>query len=540
MNCVKCGAHIDGGARFCGACGSAQPAPDPAAQKRPQARTVFQGSGSASRSGPAVPPGGTPPAGTPAPKNPLGYAATIAPGSTPIETADSRLRTLSDAPAPVLPEPADSPLRTISDSQRLQPQPAAATPAPVHSPAAVASTVAAPPAAAPARPVITPVAKKPVADLVGQTLNGRYLVEQKIGEGGFGAVYRARQTQMGRIVALKVLHPKMAKDAQIVGRFKREAQASSLLRAPNTVQVYDFDQTPEGVMYLAMELLQGKSLHSLLYENGPFDPVRVARVLAGIALSLQEAHQQGIVHRDIKPENIYLEPRPEPEFVKVLDFGIAKIVSGESGLHSGPALTAAGQTLGTLEYMSPEQLMGAQLDGRSDLYAVGILGYEILTGKLPFEGRTPAEMITGHLKTIPAAPSTRNPATPPLLDFILLKLLEKKRENRYKDANELIGDLKRVVEGETQAPSTARPVAQPFAAQPTPTPTPPGQHPPTDKVQAIPLAKPNPLQAPIEAGPTGNHPVGKSGGSPMVLILVITLLLAGVGAAAWFFLLRGR
>lgn len=539
MNCVKCGAHIDGGARFCGACGSAQPAPDPAAapQKRPQARTVFQGSGS-QRPGSTTPAAGNPTAGTPPtgttspasqPKsqpaaNP--FAQTMAPG-TPLEGADSRLRTISDGTQGNL-EAADSPLRTLNDS--------AARPAPQPSPLSVANPTAAPkPVAAPTPapapvPKITPVAKKPPADLVGQTLNGRYLVEQKIGEGGFGAVYRARQTQMGRIVALKVLHPKMAKDPQIVGRFKREAQASSLLRAPHTVQVYDFDQTPEGVMYLAMELLQGKSLHSLLYEGGPFDPVRTARVLAGIAVSLQEAHTQGIVHRDIKPENIYLEPRPEAEFVKVLDFGIAKIVSGESGLHSGPALTAAGQTLGTLEYMSPEQLMGAQLDGRSDLYAVGILGYEILTGKLPFEGRTPAEMITGHLKTIPAAPSTRNPASSPLLDSILLKLLEKKRENRYKDADELRADLKRVIDGETQV---VKPIAAPLpAAQPT------GKGEPSGPVQTIPLAQPDPRQAQIQPGPTGVHPVGKSKGNPLLIGVVLLLVLAIVGGGAWFFLLR--
>ncbi len=499
MNCVKCGAHIEGGARFCGACGSAQPAPEPAAQKRPQARTVFQGSG-ASR------PGGTPPAGTTPPpnqnpnQNPLGYAATLAPGSNV-----------------TLPEPSDSPLRTLSDGSRPAAAPAAASaPAPAAAPA---------PAPA-ARHAPTPVKKQAPADLAGQTLNNRYLVEHKIGEGGFGAVYRAKQTQMGRIVALKVLHPKMAKDAQIVGRFKREAQASSLLRAPNTVQVYDFDQTPEGVMYLAMELLQGKSLHSLLYEGGPFDPIRVAKTLAGIAVSLQEAHLQGIVHRDIKPENIYLEPRPEGEFVKVLDFGIAKIVSGESGLQSGPALTAAGQTLGTLEYMSPEQLMGAQLDGRSDLYAVGILGYEILTGKLPFEGRTPAEMITGHLKTIPAPPSTRNPATPPLLDHILLKLLEKKRENRYKDADEMRAELKRVIDGETAAPG--KPVAQPLPVAATPS---------AAAVQAIPLAKPDPRSAPIQPG-TDTHAVGKSKGSPLLMGLVLLLVLGVVGGLGWYFLLR--
>ena len=168
---------------------------------------------------------------------------------------------------------------------------------------------------------------------------------------------------MNRMVALKILHARMAKDPQVVGRFKREAQASSQLRAPHTVQVYDFDQTPEGLMYLSMEMLSGQSLHALLQTEGPFAPMRMARIMDGISESLGEAHGHGIVHRDIKPENIYLEPQPTPDFVKVLDFGIAKIVSGDG--MKGPQLTAAGQTLGTLEYMSPEQLMGQQLDGRS-------------------------------------------------------------------------------------------------------------------------------------------------------------------------------
>jgi serine/threonine-protein kinase len=165
----------------------------------------------------------------------------------------------------------------------------------------------------------------------------------------------------------------------------------------------------------------------------------MARVMDGIAQSLGEAHAQGIVHRDIKPENIFLEPRPSPDFVKVLDFGIAKIVSGEGLAAKGPQLTAAGQTLGTLEYMSPEQLMGRQLDGRSDLYALGILAYEMMTGRLPFDAKTPAEMITGHLKVVPPPPSERAPdhGIPPELDAIVMRLIEKSRDQRFKDTDEL-------------------------------------------------------------------------------------------------------
>jgi serine/threonine-protein kinase len=416
--CVKCGAPLEQGARFCGGCGTQQPgAVIPQAAVRTGAKTIFQGS--APSSSPA-----------PKPQPNVAFDATIAPG---------------------MGKPVQSPV--------------AARPAPAPAPAPAAKPA---PAPAPA-----PAAQPLDGDLTGKTLNNRYLIEGKLGEGGFGAVYKAKQLQMGRTVALKVLHARMAKDQQVIGRFKREAQASSLLRAPHTVQVYDFDQSPEGVMYLAMEMLQGRSLHAILHEGGGMEPVRTAKVLDGIADSLGEAHAQGIVHRDIKPENIYLEPRPTPDFVKVLDFGIAKIVSGD-GLAAGPALTAAGQTLGTLEYMSPEQLMGAQLDGRSDLYALGILAYEMLTGALPFPAKTPGEMITAHLKTMPPPPSKVKAGIPPLLDQIVLRLLEKQRDKRFANTDELRKELARVVSGEqgTAAAAPAAAVAPAPAAQPAPRPAP--------------------------------------------------------------------
>jgi len=440
--CVKCGAPLEQGARFCGGCGTQQPgAVIPQAAVRTGAKTIFQGSGAAPSPAPAAKPAAN-----------VAFDATIAPGQKPIVSPAAA----KPAPAPVAAKPAPAPIRT--------PQPDAA-------------------------------AELLAGDLTGKTLNNRYLIEGKLGEGGFGAVYRAKQVQMGRTVALKVLHARMAKDQQVVGRFKREAQASSLLRAPHTVQVYDFDQSPEGVMYLAMEMLQGRSLHAVLHDGGAMEPVRTARVLDGIADSLGEAHGQGIVHRDIKPENIYLEPRPTPDFVKVLDFGIAKIVSGDGLSQAGPALTAAGQTLGTLEYMSPEQLMGAQLDGRSDLYALGILAYEMLTGALPFPAKTPGEMITAHLKTTPPPPSTKKPGIPPLLDQIVLRLLEKQRDKRYANTDELRKDLQRVVSGEqgtaAAAPAPAAQPAPPAAPAPRPAPVAAAApaNPMTERVAPVPARK---------------------------------------------------
>jgi serine/threonine-protein kinase len=493
MNCFKCGKPLEAGARFCGGCGSQQPgAVIPQASVRTGAKTLFQGSGVVSPV--AKPPGAQPgPAtGAQAASNPtpaqnrssaLGYAQTIAPGTGQL-----------DAIRPPKPDPA---------------------------------------AAAPARPATAP---QPVAqaeavdgDLTGRTLNNRYLVEAKVGEGGFGAVYRAKQTQMNRVVALKVLHARMAKDAQVVGRFKREAQASSLLRAPHTVQVYDFDQTPEGIMYLAMEMLQGRSLHSVL-STEQLDPIRVAKIMDGIAESLDEAHKQGIVHRDIKPENIFLEPRPSPDYVKVLDFGIAKIVSGDGMASSGPALTAAGQTLGTLEYMSPEQLMGAQLDGRSDLYALGILAYEMLIGELPFPSKTPGELITAHLKTVPPPPSQRAPGRniPPLMDEIILKLVDKQRDKRFKDTAELRTQLARVIAGEVGAPSAQVPAAS-AAATVAATP-----------VRAVAPAAPAPVAAAPKPAALPTETMARAGGGipPKLLLMLVGIAVGAVIVVGWMFLSR--
>ena len=230
------------------------------------------------------------------------------------------------------------------------------------------------------------------------------MVERKIGEGGFGAVFRGRQVATGREVALKILHPHNVSDATVVARFRREAEACSKLSNPHTVTIYDFDETEDGILYLAMELLRGRALQDVERGEGPLDPRRVLAILGQVAEALGEAHALGIVHRDMKPENIMIESREGEDYVKVLDFGIAKI--GDSGGKAVPALTAVGQTLGTLEFMSPEQLRGRPLDGRSDIYALGIVAYEMLTGLLPWrEARVPIEVIKFHLETEPPAPS---------------------------------------------------------------------------------------------------------------------------------------
>jgi serine/threonine-protein kinase len=272
--------------------------------------------------------------------------------------------------------------------------------------------------------------------LIGRTLNNRYVVGRKIGEGGFGAVFEGRQVATGREVALKVLHPHNVSDATVVARFRREAEACSKLRNAHTVTLYDFDETPDGILYLAMELVRGRSLQQIQKSEGPLAPIRVLNILHQIAEALGEAHEQGLVHRDMKPENVMVESREGEDFVKVLDFGIAKIISGESAKNT-PALTAFGQTVGTLEFMSPEQLRGHTLDGRSDIYAIGMMSYEMLAGELPFaDAKAPTDIIHFHLHKPAPPPSRLNPALriPTAVDEVVLKMVAKPAEDRHADA----------------------------------------------------------------------------------------------------------
>jgi tRNA A-37 threonylcarbamoyl transferase component Bud32 len=300
------------------------------------------------------------------------------------------------------------------------------------------------PAAANVRPAV-----HSAANLIGRTLNHRYLVEDKIGEGGFGAVFRGKQIATGREVALKILHPHNSSDPTIIARFKREAEACSKLRDVHTVTTYDFDETEDGILYLAMELLRGRSLHHLQKSDGPLPSARVLGIIDQVAQSLGEAHANGIVHRDMKPENVFVESRnvgagagagsaaTVEDHVKVLDFGIAKMISGEK---EAQALTAVGQTLGTLEFMSPEQLRGQTLDGRSDIYALGMMSYEMLTGVLPFQNaKTPIEIINFHMKQTPPVPSKLKEGIkiPGNVDDIIVKMVAKNRDDRFADTGEL-------------------------------------------------------------------------------------------------------
>jgi serine/threonine-protein kinase len=348
--------------------------------------------------------------------------------------------------------------------------------APVVAPVAPVRAVTPKPAGSPApqkAPVRTPKPRVSKGDelYLNQVLNNRFKVESKIGEGGFGAVYRGVQLATGRKVALKLLHPEMTKDENLVARFEREGRVLCNLRDAHTITTYDFDRTPDGTLYIAMELLEGKSLHQLFHEEAPLEWRRMFKILTEMCSSLAEAHAQGIIHRDLKPENVYLETRPgNPEFVKILDFGIAKVMRGDTIDPQSPQLTATGQTLGTLEYMSPEQLMGKPLDGRSDVYALGVVAYEMITGRLPFpDAKGPAGLITAQLKQTPIPPSQANPKAnlPPAADRVILKCLEKDKNNRHADVTHFAAALAEVLAGPVAIPPTPvpAPAPQPMAPQ---------------------------------------------------------------------------
>ncbi len=272
-------------------------------------------------------------------------------------------------------------------------------------------------------------------DLVGTTVDDRFTLKEILGIGGMGAVYRAHQHSMDRDVALKLMRPETAGDEQAVRRFFREARAASKLNNPHTITVFDFGQTRDGMLYIAMELLRGRSLAKTLRDLGaPMEPARAIRIADQVLDSLDEAHANGILHRDLKPDNVFLlDTRGGEDFVKVLDFGIAKM--REPG---GQSLTGTGMAFGTPTYMSPEQAQARELDARSDLYSVGVLLFEMLAGKPPFEAETPLAMALKKVQERAPTVYHVNPDVriPESLERLLASLLDSNPDARPKSASE--------------------------------------------------------------------------------------------------------
>src|SRR5215475_12547281 len=272
--------------------------------------------------------------------------------------------------------------------------------------------------------------------LNGRTLDQKYYIESKLGVGGMGTVYCAGRLLIGDWVAVKVLHPDQTADPQAVERFRREAQTAARLKHPNVVAVYDFDVSREGLNYLVMELAEGESLRSLVDRQGTLAETDAAEIVRQVCAALDEAHRQSVVHRDIKPENILVQTTPGGLQVKVLDFGIAALHDVNAG-----RLTRTGAVVGTPHYMSPEQCLGEELDGRSDIYSLGIVLFEMLTGVVPFDSPTPTAIVVKHVNDPPPPPRTLNPKISPAVESVTLRALEKRRDARPQTAGEMAMEL---------------------------------------------------------------------------------------------------
>jgi serine/threonine-protein kinase len=290
------------------------------------------------------------------------------------------------------------------------------------------------------------------------TAIGNYVVRSKLGEGGMGAVYLAQHARLGKRVAVKVLLPEMARSKDVVARFFNEAKAATDIKNEHIVDVLDFGELPDGTSYIVMEWLEGQSLADVL-RAGPMPLARVIHVAEGMSKALGAAHARGIVHRDLKPDNVFLVTKDgDADFVKVLDFGIAKLTT-----NAGDVRTQAGAVMGTPLYMSPEQINGAGVDQRTDIYAMGIIVYQMLVGALPFETTTLTELLVAHATKTPPSVRERNASIPAEVEGAVARALEKDPARRFDSADAFV----RALSSPSAAPysslaSTVAPQSAPF------------------------------------------------------------------------------
>jgi len=284
--------------------------------------------------------------------------------------------------------------------------------------------------------------------LIGSLFDGRYRIQRKLGAGGMANVYLAEDQELGRRVAIKILNDRHANDDQFVERFRREAKNAAALSHPNIVSIYDRGEA-EGTYYIAMEYLDGRSLKELIVSRGEAPIAVTVEYVRQILSALRFAHRHGIVHRDIKPHNVLVNGEGA---VKVTDFGIARAGASQ--------MTEAGSIVGTAQYLSPEQARGGEVDQRSDLYSLGVVLYELLTGSVPFSGDTPVEIAMKHLSQTPEPPSKRRVDIPRELDMVVMRALAKDPADRYQSADEMEADLERVARGVGVAPETEETATQ--------------------------------------------------------------------------------
>jgi len=283
--------------------------------------------------------------------------------------------------------------------------------------------------------------------LIGRTIAGKYEVEILVGQGAMGCVYRARQLALGTTLALKVLHRQLAGDPMFAARFLREAQAASRVDHPSSMRVVDFGEEPDGLLYIAMEYVDGKTLARIIEQDSPLPVARIIDIASQALAALAVAHDLGVIHRDLKPENIMIIEGQDDEgcthdIVKVCDFGVAKLLEGGA---RGPSVTAKGVAVGTPEYMSPEQARGDSLDASSDIYAMGVLLFHLMTGKVPFDASTAFGTALMHVNDEPTRPRLLNPRVDSRLEKICLKAMRKRPCDRHASARELRAELRALI-----------------------------------------------------------------------------------------------
>jgi serine/threonine-protein kinase len=360
------------------------------------------------------------------------------------------------------------------------------------------------------------------ADLIGSVVADRYLVTDLLGEGGMGKVYLARHVRLPQQAAIKVLRPAMLKDAAAVARFNREAANASRIDHDRVARVYDFGEAADGTVYLAMEYVPGRTLKRLITDTGALEPRRAAGLVRQIAEGLDAAHRLGIVHRDLKPDNIMVvEDGDGAERVKVVDFGIAKAL----GADDGQGLTQAGYVVGTPEYMSPEQLLGGQIDARSDVYALAIVAYQCLTGGFPFDSSTPERVMAARLTEPPRTLAHAQPAIawPPGVQAVLDAGLARDVAQRQPSAGTFARALVEVIDEWLPSVPAMRTPATPPPVIATPTPV------ATPVAPVFATVPPAPLPAPVSHAPSVEPPPRPRRRAPMVLAGVGTLVAVVAG-----------
>ncbi len=301
--------------------------------------------------------------------------------------------------------------------------------------------------------------------LIGRTVSGKYKIESFLGGGAMGAVYKAHFKALEKNVAVKVMHRAIAVDPSFVGRFHREAKAASRLDHPNSMRVIDFGEEPDGLLYIAMEYVEGRDLYRVIHEDWPLANDDIADILMQALAALAVAHEMGVIHRDLKPENLMILRAKNDEdqdayVVKVCDFGIAKLTENDDDPNAsrdrdGQRLTTQGLVVGTPEYMSPEQARGEKLDTRSDIYAMGIILYQLLTGRTPFTADTALAVVLKHITEAPAAPSVHYACVHKGLEAVAMRAIAKDRNDRFQTARAMRNTIRDAIAASARHASAA-------------------------------------------------------------------------------------